>query len=194
MRHLFIPLGVLVALAPVACSDHEPVAPNDDLIVPLLDEADDDDDDDDGPGVVRSVNGLTGDVNIAAGDNITVTESNNTITIAATRSGGFTGVEVVTEEKFCAAREPDSPGTTCALQVLCPADKFAINGGYLTEAALFSGAFTETSVSANVPFASETQFGWRVLIIQSLKTLSGTDQQGHSFLMSVHALCVDGGA
>ena len=46
MRHLFIPLGVLVALAAVACSDHKPVAPDDDLIVPLLHEAGDDDDDD----------------------------------------------------------------------------------------------------------------------------------------------------
>lgn len=40
--------------------------------------------------VVSSLNGLTGDVQLAAGDNITITPSGNTLTIAA--SGGLTGV------------------------------------------------------------------------------------------------------
>ena len=40
------------------------------------------------PQFVTSVNGLTGDVELAAGDNVTLTESDNTITIAATTASG----------------------------------------------------------------------------------------------------------
>lgn len=40
------------------------------------------------PNIVNSVNGITGSVNIAAGSNITITPSGNTLTIASTASGG----------------------------------------------------------------------------------------------------------
>ena len=42
----------------------------------------------DHPQMVTSVSGLTGDVHLAAGDNVTLTESDNTITIAATNASG----------------------------------------------------------------------------------------------------------
>ncbi len=43
-----------------------------------------------GPQVVRSLNALTGDVILAAGSNVTITPSDNTLTIAASAAGGNT--------------------------------------------------------------------------------------------------------
>ena len=82
-----------------------------------------------GPGVVKSVNGLTGDVNIAAGDNITVTESNNTITIAAPGSSPWSGVEMVTAVSTCSIPQIDNLCTIGA-RARCPVGKIVINGGF----------------------------------------------------------------
>ncbi len=92
-----------------------------------------------GPGVVKSVNGLTGDVNIAAGDNITVTESNNAITIAAT---GTAVLDI--ENVFQLVSFVDQASVAVTTQ--CPPGKEPINGGYN-----FDTPFLNVVVTANSP-------------------------------------------
>lgn len=48
-----------------------------------------------GTGTVKTVNNLTGNVTLAAGNNVTITPSGNTLTIAATGGGGTAGVSSV---------------------------------------------------------------------------------------------------
>lgn len=48
-----------------------------------------------GTGTVKTVNTLTGNVTLAAGNNVTITPSGNTLTIAATGGGGTAGVSSV---------------------------------------------------------------------------------------------------
>ena len=48
-----------------------------------------------GTGTVKTVNTLTGDVTLAAGNNVTITPSGNTLTIAATGGGSTAGVSSV---------------------------------------------------------------------------------------------------
>ena len=111
---------------------------------------------------VRSLNGLTGNLTLAAGANITITPSGNTLTIASTAGGAGGGILNQTTPQTSANFNIDGTGTA---NIFNAQTQFNIGGNRVLSIAgtdnIFAGTGTgnaNTTGNANAFFGTKAGF------------------------------------